>query len=84
MLTRDDYNPVSEDNDINVFELLNISDEEDAPEEAASLVSEKLDTIIEYEEKIHYALWTLISVISFIVVVRVLWTVFDKWFFGGV
>lgn len=49
-----------------------------------TIISEKLDTIIEYENSIHYAICTLIGVISFVVVARLLWTAFDKWFFGGI
>lgn len=99
MLSRTDYLPndivSEEDNEINVFEEIYGSDEEtEVPvvsviyetlsEESVSLITEKLDTIIEYESNIHYAIWTLIAVVSFIVVVRLLWTIFDKWFFGGV
>ena len=49
-----------------------------------TIISEKLDTIIEYENSIHYAIWSLIGLIAFITVARLLWTMFDKWFFGGV
>lgn len=96
MLSRTDYLPddivSEEDNEINIFKEVYGSEEssevtviyETLSEDSVSLITEKLDTIIEYESNIHYAIWTLIAVVSFIVVVRLLWTIFDKWFFGGV
>ena len=92
MLNRSDYlqdDYASEEDDINIFEYISLNEDitdysETASADTATLIAEKLDTIIEYESNIHYAVWTLIGVVSFIVVVRLLWTVFDKWFFGGV
>ena len=73
----------------NVFEVLYGAEGEFSEEysyigEKLDTISEKLDTVIEYENGIHYAIWTLIGVISFVVVARLLWTAFDKWFFGGI
>ena len=49
-----------------------------------TLIAEKLDTIIEYQNAINFAIWSLVGLACFVVVAKLLWTVFGKWFFGGV
>lgn len=48
------------------------------------VISEKLDTIIEGEQAIHNALWLIIGMACVIIVIKFLWTILAKWFFGGV
>lgn len=52
--------------------------------DSSSLIAEKLDTIIENEQNILYALIGAFSLALLVIVIRLLWTVFDEWFFGGV
>ena len=47
-------------------------------------ISDKLDTIIENEQSIYNALWLIIGIASSVIVIKLLWTVVAKWFFGGV
>ena len=53
-------------------------------DDSSSLIAEKLDTIIENEQNILYALVGVFSLALLVIIIRLLWTVFDKWFFGGV
>ena len=83
MLTR--FEIASEEN---AFEVLFSDDDEviteSSSDEALTLIAENLDTLIELEGNTYIAIWTLIGFLAFIVVARLLWTIFDRWFFGGV
>ena len=57
---------------------------ETVSDDPGTMIAEKLDDLVYMEGNTYIAIWTLIGLISLIVVVRSLWTVFDKWFFGGV
>lgn len=47
-------------------------------------ISEKLDTIIEGEQAIHNVMWLIIGMACVTIVIKFLWTILAKWFFGGV
>lgn len=44
----------------------------------------RLDTVIEGLEGIFNALWLLIGIFVVGIVIKFLWTVLAKWFFGGI
>lgn len=47
-------------------------------------VINRLDTVIDGLEGIFNALWLLIGIVVVGIVIKFLWTVLAKWFFGGI
>ena len=52
--------------------------------DTSSMIIERLDTIIDYQNVINTGIWSLTAAVLFFMVVKILWTMFDKWFFGGI
>lgn len=49
-----------------------------------ALVLSRLDTVNQGLEGIFNALWLLIGIVAVGIVIKFLWTVLSKWFFGGI
>lgn len=58
--------------------------EETTVSDFESDVITRLDTVIEGLEGIFNALWLFIGIIVVGIVIKFLWTVIAKWFFGGI
>lgn len=58
--------------------------EETTVSDFESDVITRLDTVIEGLEGIFNALWLLIGIVVVGIVIKFLWTVLAKWFFGGI
>lgn len=77
-----------EPEETNVFELLNSTEESELTETTAyndyTELMNKLDTVIEGEQAINHTLWLIYTLLIVVTGVKLLWTVFAKWFFGGI
>lgn len=87
LLVRDLSFPEAETEETNVFEELYSAETE--PTETIQAYDDtelmyKLDTVIEGQRGIYQLLWLILCLSVVVVVFKVLWTVFAKWFFGGI